>query len=511
MDIGLAVRNLLVYGAVAIFVICATGASIFLYTSVLHRLPRTDQIALILVIGFVVAGLFIPLHNSVKALVDSRIFKGRYDPRYVVADFGNRLMRCYGWREIAQTTAQQIADMMQSERILIYLADQTKHTGEALALAASTVNNGGGNESVPAELKTNQHVLNALQQKSHENDTYGVAGALDIFTSDSKTRRGLEGLGATVAFPIRLNTEVADRDALLGAIFLGEPSQENTYTREDLRLLRAMTFEAAVVLDNTRLHEDLLASHRHYRAILQHMQRGVLAVDTELNIITMNEAAADILAVDRDAVSPGNLCDMVPEFVAILENALAGNTGRVEQEVAVVRGERTIPCGCETSSLGSEDETGVTGALIVFEDLTEQKRFQERVRRMDRLASVGTLAAGMAHEIKNPLVSLKTFTQLLPERYSDPEFQERFIPLVADEVNRINRIVQNLLEFARPRPHKPGKVDIKNVLERTFMLLENRLEKRDISVRWNEPNQEEPPFVYGDSEHPGAIHNLYSK
>ncbi len=90
------------------------------------------------------------------------------------------------------------------------------------------------------------------------------------------------------------------------------------------------------------------------------------------------------------------------------------------------------------------------GALVVLTDITALKRLELQIRRSDRLASLGTLSAGMAHEIKNPLVSIKTFAQLLPERYQDSDFRETFSNLIGHEIDRIDSLVNQLLRFARP-------------------------------------------------------------
>src|ERR1700682_5161013 len=86
-----------------------------------------------------------------------------------------------------------------------------------------------------------------------------------------------------------------------------------------------------------------------------------------------------------------------------------------------------------TAILHGEDRQ-VLGALMVITDITALKRLELQIRRSDRLASLGTLSAGMAHEIKNPLVSIKTFAQLLPERYQDSDFRETFSNLIGHEI-----------------------------------------------------------------------------
>ena len=87
---------------------------------------------------------------------------------------------------------------------------------------------------------------------------------------------------------------------------------------------------------------------------------------------------------------------------------------------------------------------------MVVTDITALKRLELQIRRSDRLASLGTLSAGMAHEIKNPLVSIKTFAQLLPERYHESDFRETFSGLIVHEIDRIDSLVNQLLRFARP-------------------------------------------------------------
>jgi signal transduction histidine kinase len=121
--------------------------------------------------------------------------------------------------------------------------------------------------------------------------------------------------------------------------------------------------------------------------------------------------------------------------------------------------------------------------LLVFDDLSEVKLLQNRIRRADRLAVVGTFAAGMAHEIKNPLVPLKTFSQLLPEMFDDEEFRNRFSFIVLKEVERINQIVEKLLNFARPVQPLPAPCDVHELIDEVLLLLEEDFRRHRIELR----------------------------
>jgi len=110
------------------------------------------------------------------------------------------------------------------------------------------------------------------------------------------------------------------------------------------------------------------------------------------------------------------------------------------------------------------------------------------VQRADRLTSIGTMAAGMAHEIKNPLQSIKTFTQLLPNRFEDADFRRTFSEVVPPEVQRIDTIVTRLLDFARIKPVHFAPQNMRKILEEVLALVENQLRKADIEVMTEFPD-----------------------
>ncbi len=112
----------------------------------------------------------------------------------------------------------------------------------------------------------------------------------------------------------------------------------------------------------------------------------------------------------------------------------------------------------------------------------ELKKAQEELKRTERLKAVGTLAAGMAHEIKNPLTSIKTFAEYLPIKHNDPGFIEKFQKIVIPEVNKINNIVQQLLDFSKPRVLKLEQSDIHQIIDQTLSFLNSEIIKYNIKI-----------------------------
>jgi signal transduction histidine kinase len=133
------------------------------------------------------------------------------------------------------------------------------------------------------------------------------------------------------------------------------------------------------------------------------------------------------------------------------------------------------------STLANQTAVAVENAKL-YEDLKKSKSY---IRRADRLASLGTLTAGLAHEIRNPLVAIKTLTQLLPERLDDEEFRTNFLQIASGEVDRISSLVTELLDFARPSDPKLDLEDVNTILDGMILLVSTETKKKQINITKN--------------------------
>lgn len=130
------------------------------------------------------------------------------------------------------------------------------------------------------------------------------------------------------------------------------------------------------------------------------------------------------------------------------------------------------------STLGTEVAVALENARLY----SELRASHTMLTRSDRLAAVGTLAAGIAHEIRNPLVAVQTFVQLLPERLDDPEFRTTFAQLTASELERVSNLINDLLTFARPTPVTLGAVQINDLAEQVVRLLAGQAKKKGVAL-----------------------------
>jgi signal transduction histidine kinase len=158
-----------------------------------------------------------------------------------------------------------------------------------------------------------------------------------------------------------------------------------------------------------------------------------------------------------------------------LRETLEGGKGRPQFETSIDAPMGLLPLVCSTATLRTKDGA-IEGALIVFSDLTRVKDLEKEKQTAERLAAFGALAAGVAHEIKNPLVAIRTFAELLPERFADTDFRDDFSKVVVREIDRIDNLVARLRGIATAPQQQIGSIDIRQPLSETLKLLRGQLE-----------------------------------
>jgi PAS domain S-box-containing protein len=215
------------------------------------------------------------------------------------------------------------------------------------------------------------------------------------------------------------------------------------------------------------------------------MTNGLVTLNMEGCIVKWNDMAARVTGYPVEEVE-GRLCRELfasnPAFVRLLLDGIQGKGVWWERGVSFIRRDgREVPLEINTSLL--EDEAGqITGLLGVFRDLSLVRELEQRLRRADRLAAVGRMAAMVAHEIKNPLVALKTFVEMVPRRAKDPAFIARFQDIVPKEVDRVNAIMEDLLELSRPPRISPRPLYVHEVIARCVALYEQQAAQRSITI-----------------------------
>jgi PAS domain S-box-containing protein len=223
----------------------------------------------------------------------------------------------------------------------------------------------------------------------------------------------------------------------------------------------------------------------------------VVAAGTDEQITVFNNEAGQITGLNSQELLDASLNALPLELAEPLVTTLRTGESQENREIAMRVADSDMIIRASTSIFHGQDRE-VLGALMVLTDITAIKRLELQIRRSDRLASLGTLSAGMAHEIKNPLVSLKTFAQLLPERYQDSDFRDTFSNLIGHEIDRIDSLVNQLLRFARPAKPILKPLHAHEILEKALTLVGHRLYQKDIKL--NRAWLADVDTIHGDAD-----------
>jgi two-component system sensor histidine kinase PilS (NtrC family) len=239
-------------------------------------------------------------------------------------------------------------------------------------------------------------------------------------------------------------------------------------SRSDVQLI-----EAAHALANLRaIHERIVESIRS----------GVVTTDLDGRIFTFNTAAEEMTGYSAESLRGEDVSilfgDLRREIEASMRAAAEGNTSpRFESDCLTAEGLR-LRLGYSIFPLSTEGgET--TGLVITFQDLTHIRAMEDTARRQDKLAAVGRVAAGIAHEIRNPLAAMRGSIQVLRAEMNDDSGQKELMDIVLRESDRLNGIITDFLTYARPRPVALAEIDMREPLRETFTLLRHSPELRD--------------------------------
>ena len=265
-------------------------------------------------------------------------------------------------------------------------------------------------------------------------------------------------------------------------MLLGTRLSGRLYGSIEQDTLQILCNQLAVALENAKLYTEVQDSKIYNDILLDNLVSGVVAANAEGLITVFNREAQRVTRLNAADVLIRPISVLPPPLARALEVTFERGYGLRDQEMTLHHGpgdEVPVRVG---SSVFRGHAGKVLGALLVFHDMTTLRKLELQVRRTDRLASLGTLAAGMAHEIKNPLVTIKTFTQLLPERYDDLDFRDTFSSLIGQEVKRIDSIVNQLLRFSRPAKPNLNPTHLHEVLDNSLNLVSQQLRQKNIRL-----------------------------
>lgn len=367
--------------------------------------------------------------------------------------------------ELLRRFADSIAEAVGTDRVTILLQEKGGFEQKYPAAAGD----------IQLRLGAEDPIVRAIQ-RTHEPIVADAIRRLRLASALADAGQRMAALRAAIAVGIH------SKRGLEGIMLLGPRLSGRVYGSVEQDTLQILCNQLAVAFENAKLYTVVQDSKIYNDILLDNLVSGVVAANADGIITVFNREAQKITGLDAARVLNQPMNVLPAPLARALELTFSNGRGLRDQEMVLRHApgeEAPIRLG---SSVFRGHEGNVIGALLVFHDITTIKKLEMQVRRTDRLASLGTLAAGMAHEIKNPLVTIKTFTQLLPERYEDTDFRETFSSLIGQEVKRIDSIVNQLLRFSRPTKPTLTPTHLHEVLDSTLKLISEQLRQKRITL-----------------------------
>jgi PAS domain S-box-containing protein len=465
MDIRVVVRRGVVYlvtflGSAALFVALLFGSNFVLPLE--HGFSVRD-----ILLALVVALAFQSVKSRVQHLIDRYLYREPYDYARTLREASRALTATIDLQELLGHVGHALASTLRSEELSIYLLDAEDHEFR-LAWRAGP----GGSTPTLSTTSPLISTVRADQQLVFRDELTSAR-----HTDPGSLLRELDRLRAEVIVPL------VEESDLIGFIALGVKRSGDAYFSNDADLLTTLANQAAVAVRNAQTHARVVQVNEEMRKVLETIESGVVAVGPRGRITLFNRAAERLTGTSAQAArgqSPEQLPG--PLGSALSATAVDGEARpQIEFSLPDAAGQ-LVPLMCSTSPLRGPDGAPL-GAVAVLADMSRLKELEQEKRRAERLASIEAIASGLIHEIRNPLVSIKSYAQLLPSRGTSDEFREMFARTASREIGRIDDLLSRFRTMSRASQHPMELVDLSAPLRDTLETLHADLQDRKIQVR----------------------------
>jgi PAS domain S-box-containing protein len=400
-------------------------------------------------------------------------------------EIGQELASTTDLEELLERLLQISREVFRFENAIIRLLDES--SGELVAAAAF----GYADEAVRRTIRLGQGVMGRV-----------AVERVPVLVEDVQLLPdyvpGIPGARSELAVPLIC------RDKLVGVLNVESPAP-GAFSDEDVELLMTLGRQAAIAIDNARLYAGLreLSTehqrlHQFNERILGSISLGVYTVDHDLRITSWNRRMADLSGVPASAARDAILPELFPNLVAdgvidrIRTVLASGEPAKLRVTHHSLEGTVRFQKR-RLAPLFENDQ--IMGVVVIVEDITEFKRLLDQTIQSEKLVEVGRLAAGIAHEINNPLAVIAYAIELLRRDEELAPFQVEMAERIETEIERLKTLTGGLLSFSSSKEGRRRLVDLKEISEEVLSLVRFELQRQAITL---ETDFAELPLVDAD-------------
>jgi two-component system, NtrC family, sensor kinase len=438
---------------------------------------RNPVIALLATI--VVALLLRPLKSAIQAALDRVYYRDRYDYRRALVGFARDLNSDLDLSRLSERLVHRVMETLVVDRIALMLAPVAAgRDGDFVTIAHA------GFAGEPPSLPRSSEVATRL-----------IAGHTltldDPLAQRRVTPREVElwrELGIHYFVPC------VSKEGTIAVMALGRKASTEPLSSEDMALLAAVAAQAATALENGRLYRQLrtkadeLERMREFSEnILESLNDGLAVVNRDDRIVRWNRRLEELYGLRHEEAVTRRLDDVFSsEFFEVLRSARHESMegGAFYRVPLTTKHEpsRRLLVNVATTPL-RESDGAIAGTIVIIEDISSRVQLEEQLQISEKMASIGLLAAGVAHEVNTPLTGISSFTQMLLQGAEPDDPKTLVLEKIERQTFRAAKIVNGLLNLARPAQTDAGPVDVNAVVNDVLSLLEHQFRTGRIQVR----------------------------
>jgi two-component system, NtrC family, sensor kinase len=453
-DVEVVIKETLAYSVTFIFGIVAFSTVNLVLSHVMDERSGLERNFLAFTSGLLIAGVLIPVKGRIESLIEMFLYRDSYRHRRTISDFAQELATFYDVHELISMMRERLRATLDIERMNLFTRDGTSlliyDPEDGVPRRASATDFGTLPRSGPTVL-TEPRLPDATELPWQ-----------------------LLKAGYRYVFPLR------NRGELQGLLLLGTKRGDEPLSRDDLHLLGSLTAPVALALENSRLYgrlrrqlEEIRALKEYNENIIESSLSAIAVVAGDGTVLTANHAFWELIGAEHADEPIAALFPPYEELRHTKARSLSTdfvNRHGVEKEVTVT-----------ASPLHAGEEHGAQ--VVVIGDISERVRLERELQDKDRLASLGLLAAGVAHEVNTPLTGISSYAQLLLAETEPGDPKYRLLQKMEQQTFRASNLVNSLLDLIANRPRTRELVDVRDLVDATIALHEDLFEPKNIQLQ----------------------------
>jgi two-component system, NtrC family, sensor kinase len=475
MDVEVIIKRALVYAAAVAAIAAIYG--VLLWTAGLLYLKDAEQSnpVIALLATLVVVLLSRPVKNAIQAGLDRIYYRDRYDYRRALVGFARDLNSDLDLQRLSERLVNRVMETLLVDRMALMLAPVSQGEGGGFA----TIAHAGFADGTPA-LPARSEVATRLIA----GHTLSLDDNLPLRRIDMREVEFWRDAGIHYFVPC------VSKEGTIAVMALGRRTSAEPLSSEDMALLSAVAAQAAIALENGRLYRQLrtkadeLERMRQFSEnILESLNDGLAVLDRNGRVVRWNRQMEELHGIRHEEAVGHGLHELFDaRLVGLLREA---SDGAAYYKIPLLT--RHLPARRLLVNVGMtplrDSHAEVVGSIVIVEDISSRVQLEEQLQISEKMASIGLLAAGVAHEVNTPLTGISSFTQMLLEGASPDDPKTAVLEKIERQTFRAAKIVNGLLNLARPAQVDSGPCDINTVINDVLSLLEHQFRNGSIQVR----------------------------